>query len=110
VRPADLILTAEQDHVIRIAAIDPGAFARTMTLPEFVTAASRSLPDREDAIDWVHRLTAARTAQAYLGARIGEVADPTGSSARAFEAAVVALEAQCSMVASMLSRALEPAR
>lgn len=110
VRSADLVLTAEQDHVIRIAAIDPAAFPRTMTLPEFISAASRSLPDHEeDATDWVQRLTAARTPQSYLDDRIGEIEDPTGSPARAFEDAVVALEAQCSMVAILLTRALVPA-
>ena len=107
VRSADLILTAERDHVIRIAAIDPPAFRRTMTLPEFVASASRSLPDHEDAPGWVRGLTATRTARSYLGARVGEIDDPTGFPARAFEASVVALEDRCSMVAQVLARVLD---
>src|SRR4051812_30156704 len=47
VRSADLILTAERAHVIRIASIEPAAFRRTMTLPEFLALAARA-PDVHD--------------------------------------------------------------
>lgn len=108
VRSVDLILTAERDHVIRIASLDPAAFRRSMTLPEFITAASRSFPvDGDPVSSWVSQLTAARTAQGYLREPIEEVDDPTGSAARAFEAAVVAIEAQCSTAATMLARVID---
>ena len=107
VRSADLILTAERDHVVRIASIDPAAFRRSLTLPEFVSMASRSpSEDGEDLEAWLQMLTGTRTASAYLRAPIEQVDDPTGWSARAFESAVVAIEAQCSAVATHLVRAL----
>ena len=41
----DLILTAELDHVIKIAAISPSAYRRSMTMPEFLElAAQREAP------------------------------------------------------------------
>ncbi len=105
VRSADLILTAERDHVVRIASLDPAAFRRSMTLPEFITAASRSFStDRGTA--WVQELTGSRTAQAYLRDPIEEVDDPTGLPGRAFEAAVVDIEGQCSMAAAVIARIL----
>ncbi|MFT7393170.1 MAG: protein-tyrosine phosphatase, partial [Candidatus Azotimanducaceae bacterium] len=33
---ADLILTSERDHVVKIAALSPQAYRQTMTLPEFL--------------------------------------------------------------------------
>ena len=109
VRPADLILTAEREHVIRIASIEPAAFRRTMTLPEFLALASRADEAHdEQTLPWALRLTANRTAQAYLRDPIEEIDDPTGLPTRAFESAVVALEAQCSMAANLLARALHP--
>ena len=82
VRPADLILTAEREHVIRIASIEPAAFRRTMTLPEFLALASRAddahHEGRGATLEWVLGLTANRTAQAYLRDPIEEIDDPTG--------------------------------
>jgi len=106
---ADLILTAERDHVIRIVSIDPTALRRTMTLPEFIALASRADDAHDGAVrEWVQALTANRTAQAYLRDPIEEIDDPTGLPRRAFESAVVALEVQCSMAANLLARALDP--
>ena len=100
---ADLILTAERDHVVKIAALSPAAFRRALTLPEFLAAAAGSGPDEgEDVRSWVESLTEDRTAGAYLREAIPEVADPTGSMPRAFEAAVVAIEQQCREVAAHL--------
>jgi protein-tyrosine-phosphatase len=49
---ADLILTAERDHVVRIAGLSPAAFRRTFTLPEFLaSAADASAADAHDG-DW----------------------------------------------------------
>jgi protein-tyrosine phosphatase len=108
---ADLILTAERDHVVKIAALSPGAFRRSMTLPEFLAAAADSSvagdrPDGSVAASelraWVESLTEHRTAGEYLRASVPEVADPTGSPPRAFETAVIALEQQCREVARHL--------
>jgi protein-tyrosine phosphatase len=108
VRSADLILTAERDHVVRIASIEPAGFRRSMTLPEFVSMAARSPSEEgEDVAAWIRMLTGSRTASAYLREPVEQVDDPTGWSARAFESAVVGIESQCSAVVSLLARPLE---
>jgi len=104
---ADVIVTAERDHVVKIAALSRAAFTRAMTLPELLERAAASPPRAGvgGVRAWVESLTADRTAGAYLRAPIPEVADPTGSSARAFEAAVVEIERQCHDVAALVARA-----
>lgn len=103
---ADLILTAERDHVVKIAALSPAAFRRAMTLPEFLAAAASAGDDADVGLrSWVESLTAERTASAYLREPIPEVADPTGSAPRVFEAAVVTIEQQCrEVVAHVVAR------
>ncbi|MEM8620433.1 MAG: low molecular weight phosphatase family protein [Actinomycetota bacterium] len=100
---ADLIVTAERDHVVKIAAMSPTAFARTMTLPEALDrAATGAGAGASDVRSWAAALTDGRRASEYLRARVPEVSDPTGSARRAFEAAVADIEAQCAqLVASM---------
>jgi protein-tyrosine-phosphatase len=103
VEGADVILTAERQHVVKIAALSPGAFRQAMTLPEFLAAAASSSSDDGDGVtSWVRSLTASRTASAYLRESVPEVADPTGSASRVFEAAVVSIEQQCREVAALL--------
>ena len=100
---ADLILTAERAHVVKIAALSPDAFRRALTLPEFLAAAvSGGVDSAADLRAWVRSLTEQRKAGEYLRAAVPEVADPTGSAPRAFEAAVVALEQQCREVAALV--------
>jgi len=100
---ADLILTAERDHVVKVAALSTEAFRRAMTLPEFLAAAAGTGHDHEaDIRSWVQSLTEQRTAVAYLREPVPEVADPTGSLHRAFESAVVTIEQQCREAASHL--------
>jgi len=102
---ADLILTAERDHVVNIAALSPEAFRRTMTLPEFLALAVTGSTDPDlDVRPWVESLTEQRTAGAYLRDAIPEVGDPTGSMPRAFEAAVATIEQQCREVTAHLVR------
>ena len=101
---ADLILTSEKDHVIKIASESPPAFARSFTLPEFCdrltvdpAAQGRSLTA------WIADLSAGRRAGEYLRGRIPEVADPTGSSRRRFEAATARIEEMCDQVVDGLA-------
>lgn len=102
---ADVILAAERDHVVKIAALSPDAFRRAMTLPEFLAAAALRIDDTHgDLQSWVLSLSEERTAAAYLRSVVPEVADPTGSMPRAFEAAVVTIEQQCDEVAAHLAR------
>lgn len=125
---ADLILTAERDHVVKIAGLSSAAFRRTFTLPEFLASAASAI-DHGDGADefgaavapqrapdvafeavparvvrWVELLTESRRAAEYLRQPVPEVADPTGSPQRAFEAAVQAIERQCQEVAAHLAR------
>ncbi len=105
----DLVLTAERDHVVRVASIDPAVFRRTMTLPEFLTRSAddvRAGASTEGLRARVQALTSSRTALAYLRDPIEEIADPTGTYGRTFEAAVAALEAQCSMAANLVVHAI----
>ena len=97
---ADVILTAERDHVVQIAALAPSALPRAMTLPEFLdrTAAAGALLDGaagRTVREQLAMLTADRAAGEYLRSAVPEVDDPTGRAARVFDAAVVALEQQC---------------
>jgi len=103
---ADVIVTAERDHVVKIAALSRPAFARAMTLPELLERAADVPPtaDRGGVRAWAESLTAGRTAGTYLRAPIPEVADPTGASASVFEAAVVEIERQCNEAAALVAR------
>jgi protein-tyrosine-phosphatase len=104
---ADLILTAERDHVVRVAGLSPAAYARAMTLPEFLErVADAPLGRPADLRTWVQELTSGRTTADYLRQRVPEIADPTGSSARAFEQATAEIERQCALVADVLARVL----
>ncbi len=104
---ADVILTAERDHVVKIAALSPSAFQRTMTLPEFLDRAALAEGTDEVAGRTVRErvtvLTANRAAGEYLRSAVPQIDDPTGRSSRVFEAAVVALEQQCGEAARWLS-------
>lgn len=120
---ADLILTAERDHVVRISALSSDAFGRAMTLPEFLATAHATVDVTVDAtVDddaddptagaadrlrrWVHNLTSTRTAADYLRRPVPEVADPTGSSPRSFEAAALSIEQQCREAVAIVARCL----
>jgi protein-tyrosine-phosphatase len=103
----DLVLTAERDHVVNVASIDPAAFRTAMTLPEFVGATARATASEGDLAGWVASLTSTRTAMAYLRDPIEEIDDPTGTAGRTFERAVIAIEASCATAASALVRAAE---
>ncbi|HSL73915.1 MAG TPA: hypothetical protein VK853_05595 [Ilumatobacteraceae bacterium] len=107
---ADVIVTAERDHVVKIAALSREAFARAMTLPELLArAADGPAPRVAGGVrPWIESLTAERTAGVYLREPIPEVADPTGSAARSFEAAVVEIERQCRELSVLLALAADP--
>jgi protein-tyrosine-phosphatase len=100
----DLILTAERDHVVRVASLSPAAFGRAVTLPEFLQRVVDAPPADGDVTDWVRAMTNGRTAREYLQHRVPEVADPTGTFGRPFEQAAAQLEAQCTQAADVLAR------
>lgn len=81
---ADLIVTAERDHVVQIVGRSPSLFQRTFTLPEVVHRGD-GLGDVEGIplAEWLRALADGRPAAFdYLDAPVGEIADPTGQSRR----------------------------
>jgi len=101
---ADVVLTAERDHVVKVAALVASAFPITTTLPEFLQlSVANPYRSTDEFSSWVRGLTSDRTAGQYLRGDIGEIVDPTGSPPRAFETAVVALEQNCSAAAGYLA-------
>jgi protein-tyrosine phosphatase len=108
VEPADLILTSERDHVIKIAAISTSAYRRSMTMPEFLQLASLHEPSGGgDLRDWATELTADRTARDYINGDVAEIFDPTGSSPRAFEKSVVEMEEMCKRTAALIASVVD---
>ena len=106
---SDLILTAELDHVIKIAAISPSAYRRSMTMPEFLElAAQREAQAGIGLRDWTTELTADRTARDYINAGVGEIFDPTDSSPRLFERSVVEMEEMCAVAATLIAGVVDP--
>jgi protein-tyrosine phosphatase len=106
---ADLILTAEKDHVVRIAGEVPDAFGRTFTLPEFLERiASDPAPGDRSLGEWIAALSAGRRPAEYLRAEVPEVRDPTGSSRRRFNAAVDEIADACDRVVEAVGRAIGP--
>lgn len=102
---ADLILTSEKDHVVKIAAESPTAFQRAFTLPEFcLRVASDPIADGRSLGEWMADLSADRRAGEYLVSDVAQVADPTGSPKRQFAAATVAIEEMCNTVIDVLAR------
>lgn len=92
VERADLIVTAEQVHVIDVAGQWPGTFDRTFTLPELVQRAS-ALPARNGADPrqwlppWLEQVNDGRPKGVdYVESRaVGEIDDPTGLGELAWE-------------------------
>jgi protein-tyrosine-phosphatase len=102
---ADLILTSEKDHVVKIASVSPAAYRRSFTLPEFCAhVQSDPVADGRTLAEWMTDLSEGRRARDYLRSEVPEVADPTGWSRRQFEAATVGIEAMCAEVVAVLSR------
>jgi protein-tyrosine phosphatase len=78
---ADLVVTAEREHVVWIAGRWPGVFNRTFTLPELVTRAEALQHDAGELSAWLGALAIGRpTAIDYLDADVGELDDPTGQA------------------------------
>ncbi|MEO6125489.1 MAG: hypothetical protein ABIR32_17465 [Ilumatobacteraceae bacterium] len=81
---ADLVLTAERQHVVSIVGMWPTAFAHTFTLPEAAERVRAADTRGTRSVDeWLGGATAALrpTGLDYLDAStVGEVDDPTGQS------------------------------
>jgi protein-tyrosine phosphatase len=85
---ADLILTAERDHVVWIAGRWPRLFESTFTLPELVALAERCAPrSGRSVLEWLAVVAAGRPrAFDYLELPdVGEIGDPTGEAPSVWE-------------------------
>ncbi|MEP4652713.1 MAG: hypothetical protein ABJ314_21245, partial [Ilumatobacter sp.] len=103
IAPADMILTAERDHVVELAAVSQAAYRRTFTLPEFLTrAASDPMAEGRALGSWMQDLTADRSAADYLRSEAQDVWDPTGSSRRRFAEQVELIAAMCDQVVDIV--------
>lgn len=103
VREADLVLTAERLHVMRIAEDDPGVFERCFTFPEFVAAAEQSGPRAGKPVRaWVAGAAPGRTHATFLSRHAPEVADPAGRSDQMFGATAAELESLSRRLAALL--------
>lgn len=108
IEPADMILTAELDHVVQIAAESPTAYRRAFTLPEFlIRAAGDPLAEGRTLAAWMTDLTADRSPADYLQSDTPDVWDPTGSSRRHFAEQVDRIAAMCDQVVDLLVRSFD---
>lgn len=102
---ADLIVTAESDHVVWIAGRWPDAFAKTFTLPELVTLGARAGGRRGRPIgEWLAELAPHRPpASSYLEPDVvAEVADPTGGPRRVWATSFAEIERLTTELAELL--------
>ena len=106
VEAADLILTAEPDHVVRIAGRWPDAFGRTFTLPEAARLAAEVGPRHGEPIaDWLSEIAARRPpAKRYLerGA-VASIDDPSNSDAAVWEAMIATIDEACATIIGALA-------
>lgn len=108
VDPADLILTAELDHVVRIAALSQAAYRRSFTLPEFLArSAADSVAEGRSLAAWTQDLSADRSPTEYLRGDVQDVWDPTGSSRRRFAEQVERIATMCDEVVDLLVRSFD---
>jgi protein-tyrosine-phosphatase len=77
---ADLIITAEHEHVVAIAGRWGPAFAYTFTLPELISRGEKAGPLGGRTLQqWLTAVNAERPSTLeYLDADVGEIYDPSG--------------------------------
>ena len=103
VAAADLILTAECSHVVRIAEDDSAVFAITYTLPEFVQRAEAvGARGATPTTEWLAAIADGRTQASFLQHGAAEITDPTGASARIHAAVLADIAALAARLAELL--------
>lgn len=106
VAAADLVLTAEVQHVVHVAGSWRGTFARTFTLPEFVRRADAVGPRSGAPMpEWLQAVGEGRpTGVDYLhDESIGEVDDPTGGPPEVWSRSFAEIDEWCRRVAELLA-------
>jgi protein-tyrosine phosphatase len=104
---ADLIITAERIHVVRLCEDHRELFPRAFTLPELVLRAEAAGPRGGVPIgEWLTQVGAGRAPADFIGAAgagsIPEIADPTGLADVAVGAAVADIGEWCRRLAVLL--------
>jgi protein-tyrosine phosphatase len=103
VHGADLILTAERLHVMRLCEREPSAFHRTFTLPEFVARAEAVGPRGGQSLQqWVATVATGRTPASFVAEQVPEVADPAGMPQAAVTAALGDIGELCRRLVGLL--------
>ena len=104
VRAADLVLTAERQHVVRLVAEEGGDFRRIFTLPEFCqrldTLGTAQFSGLDAALAVLNDGRA--RGMAYLQTEVPEVFDPTGGPEVEWKAAFANIEGDCSTASRFL--------
>lgn len=102
---ADLIVTAEQTHVVSIAGRWPEAFHRTFTLPELITCGTVVGPVGGRPIgEWLAAVNEGRLQGIdYLDAPVGEIDDPTGRAPSVWAASFQQIDDLTNRLATLLA-------
>lgn len=102
-RAADLVLTAERLHVMRLVEDDSALFKKVFTLPEFVQLAELSGPrGTRSMAEWLQVVGLGRTHATFLAAQTPEISDPTGMTSAAFVATAERIDVWCRAIAGLL--------
>lgn len=102
---ADLVITAEHEHVVAIAGRWPQAFGYTFTLPELVERGDE-VGQRGDRTlqEWLTAVNIDRpTALDYLETPVDEIDDPTGLAPSAWATCLSRVDALTSHLAILLA-------
>jgi protein-tyrosine phosphatase len=103
---ADLVVGMAREHVRDAIAIDPAVRPRAFTLKELVRLGEANGPRRDDeAVEaWLGRLDAARDPSNVLGAaKVDDVTDPIGRSARTYRRTAAELDDLTQRLAALLA-------
>ncbi len=99
---AHLVLAAERSHVVNISTRARNLFARSFTLPEFVSRADTAGPRGDRSIqDWVTRVDAGRRASDYVQSPVPMIEDPTGRGPGALRQSVTDIDLLCRRFAEL---------
>jgi protein-tyrosine-phosphatase len=101
---ADVIITAEHEHVVAIAGRWPDAFGYTFTLPELVERGEAVGPRGERTFqEWLTAVNLDRPNPLdYLDVTVGEVDDPTGRAPAVWQTSFAQIDDLTTRLAALL--------